>query len=120
MCETNNYQEILDAYRSFQDSLGQLFDRALEKPIMIESCIEGKPPYGITSISGLWLAAYGSVLYTHNDEYMRVSTISGWVRWDGTLVTHSEVYKEILSAAANGTFLAWMSPVRLSSRTTSR
>lgn len=53
MCETNSYQEILDAYRSFQDSSGQLFDKALEEPIMIESCVDGEPSYGIVSISDL-------------------------------------------------------------------
>lgn len=120
MCETNSYQEILDAYRSFQDSSGQLFDRALEEPIMIKSCVDGEPSYGIVSISDLWLALYGSVLYIRNDEYMRVSTVPGWVCWNGNLVTHSEVYEEILEAAANGSFLAWMRPVRLSSRTTLR
>lgn len=120
MGETNNYQEILDAYRALQDSSGQLFDRELDEPIMIKSCVDGKPSYGIVSISDLWFAPYGSVLYTHNDEYMRVSTVSGWVCWNGNPVTHSEVYEKILEAAANGSLLAWMRPPRLSSRTTLR
>ena len=120
MCETNSYQEILDAYQALQDSSGQLFDRELEEPIMIESCVDRESSYGIVSISDLWLASYGSVLYTHNDEYMRVSTVPGWVCWNGNPVTHSEVYEKILEAAANGSFLAWMRPFRLLSRTTLR
>ena len=116
----SDYQEILDAYQALQDSSGQLFDRELEEPIMIKSCVDGKPSYGIVSISDLWLAPYVSVLYTRNDEYMRVSTVPGWVCWNGNSVTHSEVYEKILEAAANGLFLAWMRSLRLSSRTTLR
>lgn len=120
MSETNSYQEILDAYLSLQNSSSQLFEEPLEEPIMIESCIVGEPPHEVTSISDLWLVPYGSVLCTRNDEYVRVSTIPGWVRWDGVSVTHSEVYREILSAAANSAFLAWMRPSSLSSRHTVR
>lgn len=78
MSETNSYQEILDAYLSLQDSSSQLFEKSLEEPIMIESCIPRELSYGVTSISNLRLVSYGSVLCTRNDEYMRVSTIPGW------------------------------------------
>lgn len=111
-----DYQEILEDYLSLRDSSNQLFEKSLEEPVMIKSRTPGEPSYEVTSISSLWLASYGNVLYIRDDEYMRVSTIPGWVRWDGCPVSNSEVYKEILSAAASGGFLAWMRPVRHSSK----
>lgn len=99
----SKYWDLVEAYHKLFFEANQLFEKQLDVPIMITSRVEGGEPLVVSSISSLYSLSVGTRLRVGHENFMKVHRpFPGWVRWDGVLVEHSEVFLAILKEADRG------------------
>lgn len=99
----SEYSNLIEAFHKLFFQAMQVFERELDTPIVITSRFEGGESLTVSSISSLYSLSAGTRLRVGHENFMKVHRpFPGWVRWDGILVEHSEVFLAILKEADRG------------------
>ena len=99
----SEYSNLIEAFHKLFFQAMQVFERELDTPIVITSRFEGGESLIVSSISSLYSLSVGTRLRVGHENFMKVHRpFPGWVRWDGVLVEHSEVFLAILKEADRG------------------
>lgn len=99
----SEYSNLIKTFHKLFFQATQVLERELDTPIVITSRFEGGEPFIVSSISSLYSLSVGTRLRVGHENFMKIHRpFPGWVRWDGVLVEHSEVFLAILKEADKG------------------
>lgn len=99
----SEYSDLVETFHKLFFQAMRVFEEELDTPIVIPSRVEGGESLIVSSISSLYSLSAGVRLRVGHENFMKVHRpFPGWVRWDGILVEHSEVFLAILKEADKG------------------
>lgn len=99
----SEYSDLVETFHKLFFQAMRVFEEELDTPIVINPRFEDGEPLIVSSISSLYNLEAGVRLRIGHEDFMKVHRpFPGWVRWDGILVEHSDVFLAILKEADKG------------------